>query len=69
MFDWAKAGFQLAPSEVYASRLDTCKTCDSWSNNAFLGAGSCAKCGCSGVKLKLATSKCPIGKWDAVNNS
>ena len=69
VFDWAKAGFQLAPDAVHAERQATCGACEHWKPTAFLGTGSCTKCGCSGVKLKLATSKCPIGKWDAVNNS
>lgn len=68
MVDWAKAGFPVSSSEVLQQRLDICQACEYWrgSRGGTLLSGSCRKCGCSGVKLGLATQACPIGKWEAV---
>jgi len=66
---WASAGFTVVNDAQLAERHSICEACPFWEKDAFLGTGRCKKCGCSGVKLKLATSKCPIGKWDAINNS
>lgn len=66
---WAAAGFKLADTATLEQRLSICNSCQFWKPKAMLGAGKCTKCGCAGVKLKLATSSCPIGKWHAVNNS
>lgn len=69
LFDWAKAGFALAPADVCTQRKSICQGCEFWKGDGFNGMGKCTKCGCSGVKLKLATSSCPIGMWDAVDHS
>lgn len=66
---WMRFGFAVASDEDVAKRRAICEPCPFWEGEAYLGAGKCSKCGCSGIKLKLATSKCPIGNWDAVNNS
>lgn len=63
MVDWAKSGFKTVDQETLDSRLDICKGCEYWKPDSYLGLGKCTKCGCSGSKLHLATSKCPIGKW------
>lgn len=65
---WASSGFQMATDEDAAARKAICEPCEFWQGGSYLGAGKCKKCGCSGVKLKLATSSCPIGKWHAVNH-
>ena len=49
---------KVAP-EVYSERLEICRACEHYE----LATGRCRKCGCSGLKLELATEKCPIGKW------
>jgi hypothetical protein len=69
VFDWAKAGFPMATQEQIDARLALCKACEFWEPNGYLHLGKCKKCGCSGAKLNLATSTCPEGKWNAVNNS
>jgi hypothetical protein len=56
---WAKAGFKTVAREIYEHRLSICSACEFWQADAILGTGKCRKCGCSKVKLWLATSKCP----------
>lgn len=60
---WAKAGFPIVSGEVLSERKGICAACEFWNADAFGGLGRCGKCGCSGVKLRLATSKCPLKKW------
>jgi hypothetical protein len=62
---WAKHGMPTVISEQLESRLAICKGCEFWNPQGFGGTGSCKKCGCSTqAKLRMATSKCPEGKWD-----
>lgn len=64
MVNWASSGFKIAPKEVYDQRLNECKACPHWDSEALANTGRCKVCGCSTVaKLRLATEKCPIGKW------
>lgn len=63
MSDWASEGFKLATPEVFADRYEICQQCPMWGGDAAFGLGRCGKCGCSGLKLKVATQTCPIGKW------
>ena len=61
---FAKSGFTTVEPEVLEQRLNICKSCDLWDPTAFLNTGRCKKCGCSTqAKLRMATEKCPIGKW------
>jgi hypothetical protein len=61
---WARAGFPLASEETLAARLDACRACEFWDARGFRGSGRCRKCGCSTqAKLRMATAKCPVGKW------
>lgn len=64
MANWAGSGFKIAPKEVFDQRLNECKACPHWNSEALANTGRCKICGCSTVaKLRLATEKCPIGKW------
>jgi hypothetical protein len=63
---WTKAGFKMATEEQYAARYEICKACDFWVDEGYMGMGKCRQCGCSGVKLRLATSTCPLEKWGKV---
>ena len=64
VFVWAKAGFRKTPKKLLKRRLEICKKCEFWDSTKFNGTGRCNKCGCSTwAKLRLKTSKCPIGKW------
>lgn len=65
----ALAGFPIASDEVLKDRESICLACTDWDKEAFMGLGRCLKCGCAGLKLKLSTSECPVGKWTAVPKS
>ena len=60
---WATAGFPIVSGEGLAERKRICAECEFWNAGAFGGLGRCGKCGCSGVKLRMATSRCPLKKW------
>ena len=62
--NWVKDGAKVASEEVLKERMDICKKCEFWDAEAFAGTGRCKKCGCSTqAKLRMATEKCPEGKW------
>jgi hypothetical protein len=63
---WTLAGFPVrSDAEVAAIYVEHCEPCEQFIE------GRCKKCGCRTVakgmaltnKIKLATEKCPIGKW------
>lgn len=60
-------GAPTTPPEILAERKAACRACDQWDAQALKGSGRCKKCGCSTwAKLRMATERCPIGKWEAV---
>jgi len=62
--NWASNGFPMTTPEKLDLRMATCKRCELWDQSGFGGTGSCKECGCAmQLKLRLATSKCPIDKW------
>lgn len=64
---FAKSGFKTTPPEVLADREAICRACPEWDAKALNGTGRCKKCGCSTwAKLRMATERCPLGKWEAV---
>jgi hypothetical protein len=61
---WAASGFKVASSDLLEQRLSICGGCEFWDSAAFANTGRCNKCGCSTqAKLRIATEKCPAGKW------
>ena len=61
------SGFAATPPEALAAREATCRACPEWDAAALNGTGRCRKCGCSTwAKLRMATERCPLGKWEAV---
>ena len=61
---WALNGFAKTEKETLKTRLKACHGCEFWNPQGFKGTGRCMKCGCSTwAKLRMATEKCPIGKW------
>lgn len=54
---WAFFGFPITSEVVYYGRRAVCGECEYWT-----GSG-CRVCGCSGVKLRIETERCPLGKW------
>lgn len=62
------SGFATTPPEILASREATCLECPEWDAAAMNSTGRCRKCGCSTwAKLRMATERCPLGKWEAVS--
>ena len=55
----------FASVETETARRATCWACDLWEPDGNLGFGECTHpgCGCTRAKLKLASAKCPLGKW------
>lgn len=69
-FNFARSGYATTPPEILAEREATCRACDQWDAAALNATGRCRKCGCSTwAKLRMATERCPIGKWEAVSVS
>jgi predicted Zn-ribbon and HTH transcriptional regulator len=64
---FARSGFLTTPPEALAAREATCRACPEWDAEALNATGRCRKCGCSTwAKLRMATERCPLGKWEAV---
>jgi hypothetical protein len=66
MLDSAKTGFKKVTPEQHAERMVICNACEFWDGKARMGMGKCAKCGCTGSKQWLASSKCPINLWGSI---
>jgi hypothetical protein len=66
---FASSGFQTTPPEALATREATCRACPEWDAAALNATGRCRKCGCATwAKLRMATERCPLGKWEAVES-
>ena len=67
---WMNSGFEIANENETFKRKSICKECENWISSAWNGTGKCKKCGCSTwAKLRMATERCPIGKWEAVEKT
>lgn len=67
---FAFSGFAAPKPEALAAREATCRACPEWDAAALNNTGRCRKCGCSTwAKLRMATERCPIGKWEAVDKT
>jgi hypothetical protein len=64
MTTYAIDGFKNATQQLHDERLKVCLQCEFWSQEKFGGLGKCEKCGCSGAKLWVLSSKCPLNKWE-----
>lgn len=64
------SNFATTPPEILAEREATCRACPEWDAAALNNTGRCRKCGCSTwAKLRMATEKCPLDKWEAVDKT
>lgn len=61
----AKDGFKTVHREIFEERLTLCRGCPYWSDVARIGTGKCShpECGCTKLKLHLASQSCPQGWW------
>ena len=65
--NFTHSGFSTTPPEILDAREATCRACHEWDAEALNATGRCRKCGCSTwAKLRMATERCPLGKWEAV---
>lgn len=65
---WVVKGMRHTSEEELTRRIETCRSCEFWNPQGFNHTGRCMKCGCSTwAKLRMATEKCPIGKWGPVD--
>lgn len=65
LIKWAARGFPIADHETRQRRLRLCRACPHWDESARANMGKCnhPKCGCTKIKLAIATERCPINKW------
>ena len=65
--NWTASGFSPTPPDILAAREATCRACPEWDPAAMGGTGGCRICKCSTwAKLRMATERCPLGKWEPV---
>lgn len=58
LVSWVSKGMPITSPDTLKSRQETCKSCEH-----FTGL-KCKLCGCfTEAKLRMASEKCPIGKW------
>ena len=62
-------GFAMVPDDEFKRRMELCAPCEFWEAKARMGMGKCLKCGCTSAKLRFATEKCPLNKWDVFDTS
>lgn len=56
----------IANKEVAFERASICNSCP----ELFKPTWTCKKCGCfMKIKVRVAASECPLGKWSAVEKS
>jgi hypothetical protein len=57
----------VVEKSAFEERLETCRACPKslWEEDARAGLGRCKHigCGCTKLKLWLASEKCPIAAW------
>ena len=65
--EWQQKGFKIADKASRRTRFEQCKSCGYWhaEGNFYLGECHAAGCGCTRMKIWLATSACPKGNWPA----
>jgi hypothetical protein len=60
--------FKCVSEKQFDERIEICNHCPEWDAQALNATGRCRKCGCSTwAKLRMATERCPLGKWGAVD--
>ena len=64
---FVNGGFALTPESEYAHRKEICSSCEYWDSTVRMGMGKCLKCGCTSIKLRFATEKCPLHKWGTID--
>lgn len=64
MVQWMKDGMRVVSPRQFRIRRELCEACRYWKGEGSQWwLGRCRKCGCSGLKLHLASEVCPINRW------
>lgn len=58
--EWRKP---VVSEEVLQQRREICQPCNFYGGSTSILRVGCKKCGCTGLKLFLVSSQCPISKW------
>jgi hypothetical protein len=58
---WNRSGREITPKATRQARLEACKACPYYKADGNIGLGECQApgCGCSRLKVWLATETCP----------
>jgi hypothetical protein len=67
--EWIRNGLPVLNREEVEARIEICRTCGYWKGESSPFHVACGKCGCTGLKLWMRTSRCPIGRWEMVAGS
>lgn len=59
-------GFKLVTADQLLDRRAVCEECSLWNGEGSFGMGRCGSCGCTGLKLHVASEKCPLNKWEDI---
>lgn len=64
---WIRQKAPVVSLEVFQERQSKCESCELYGGARTFGFIGCGKCGCTGLKLYLATSTCPLDepRWKA----
>lgn len=63
LYRFAVSGMKVVTDAVWQQRKDICEACAFYGGDNGVLRIACKKCGCAGVKLHLASERCPISKW------
>lgn len=61
----ARSGFKTVSQEMFLERKTICEGCNWYGGSTKLLKVACKRCGCSGLKISLLSSRCPLEppKW------
>lgn len=60
---WLRAGAPLADAATLDARRAICAACEHQEVTPL--GPRCRQCGCYAAKLRLATERCPLGRWES----
>lgn len=70
LLNWKEKGCPMVSREERKRRLSICQGCPYWNEKGNFLFGECTApgCGCTRIKMALATERCPLTppKWDRV---
>lgn len=66
--EWVGTGAKVTTHEQFEERLAQCKACQYYNGSSSITTIACRKCGCSKLKLFLASEQCPLPepRWQRI---